>query len=202
MKMSLLISSSLLIILAASVAATAQITPSATSQPGRIVIVNTGAFFDEKAGITRIVAATKQVNAELATKRADVTQLVSRLKVLESEIATARTNVQKGIPVDERAAQTKIVEFERLQREGKYKEDDYNAVAQKRQSEVVGVQYSAVLQALAGYIKQKGYGLVFDASKDREGFLIFATEQYDITKEFITFYNARPITTAAAVPSR
>lgn len=202
MRKSILLTSSLLIVLAASVGAIAQATPAPASQPGRIVIINTAAFFDEKAGITRIVAAGKQVNTELATKRTEVQALVTRLKGLESEIATARTNVQKGIPVDQNAIQAKIIEFERLQREGKFREEEYSAAAQKRQNEIVGPQFGAALQALNGFIKQKGYGMVFDVSKNREGFLMFATDQYDITKEFIAFFNARPITAAAAVPVR
>lgn len=175
-------------------------TPATNAQPGRIVIVDTSAFFDEKAGITRIVAATKQVNTELAARRTKVTSIVSRLKALETELTVYRTNAEKGVPFDTNAAQAKAAEFESMQRTGKFEEDEYNALAKKRQNEIVGAQYAAAMQALGDYIKTKGYGLVFDPSKDQGGFLLFATAQYDITKDFIAFYNAKPVTTAAAVP--
>ena len=88
----------------------------------------------------------------------------------------------------------------RLKREGKYQEDEFNALAQKRQSEIVGPVYSEVLKTLGEYVKSKDFGLLFDASKDQSGMLIYASEKYDITKEFITYYNTRPVTAIAPVP--
>lgn len=196
--------SSLLIALtilhAASVLASAQ--PATAPPPSKIVIVNTNAFFDEKTGITKIVSARKQVAAELAPERNKVTAILNRIQVLEKEIATLQENAQKNIPIDQTAAQAKVVELERLKREGKYQGDEFNVLAEKRQNEVVGPQFTAALKALGDYIKSKGYGIVFDISKDQAGFLVFATEQYDITKEFIAFYNSRPATAATAAAPR
>jgi len=201
MKRSIFLALTLVFVSALAQSAIAQgATPANPVQPGRIVILDTSAFFDEKAGIVRIVAATKQVNTELAVKRSEVAAIVNRLKGLEAELAVFRANADKGVPFDANVAQTKAAEFERLQREGKYREEEYNALAKKRQNEIVGAQYAAAMQALGDYIKTKGYGLVFDPSKDQGGFLLFATAQYDITKDFIAFYNAKPVTTAAAVP--
>ncbi len=173
---------------------------SQTATPSKIVVVDTAAFFSEKGGITRILTASKNLSTELAPKRSELQQMVSRVQQVEREVTTYRENVAKGIPIDEKAAQAKAAEFERLKLEYKYKEDDYNAFAQKRQSQVVGPEFSATLKALGDYIKSKGYGVVFDASKDQNGFLIFVTEQYDITKDFITFFNTRPPTAINSVP--
>lgn len=174
---------------------------SAQAQPAsKIVIVNTASFFDEKAGIIRIVNATKQLNNELAPKRAEVQQLVTRLETLERELATLRSNASKGIPVDEKAGQAKVDELERLKREGKYKEDEYNALAQKRQNEVVGPVYNEALKVLGEFIKSKGFSMVFDVSKDQSGMLIYVAEPFDITKEFITSFNSRPPTSITSVP--
>jgi len=179
----------------------------AFAQPGqpagaasKIVIVDTGAFFDEKAGVTKILTAAKALSNELAPKRNELQTMMARVQVVDKEVAAFRDNVAKGIPIDERAAQAKVEELERLKREGKFKEDEFNALAQKRQTQVVGPEYSAALKALGEYVKTKGYGIVFDVSKDQNGMLIFATEQYDITKEFITFYNTRPSTAINSVP--
>lgn len=166
----------------------------------KIVVVDTAAFFDEKSGITRILTAAKTLSTELTPKRTDLQQMVSRVQVVEKEVATFRENVGKGIPVDERTAQAKVAELERMKLEYKYKEDDYNSYAQKRQGQVVGPEYSAALKALGEYVKSKGYGIVFDVSKDQNGFLIFATEQFDITRDFITFYNTRPPSAINSVP--
>ena len=199
-KKFLFLSIAVTFVLSASALTFAQ--PAAAAPPSKIVIVNTNAFFDEKAGVNRIVTARKQVAAELAPERTKVTALLSRVQVLENEIARLQENAQKNIPIDQNAAQAKVVELERLKREGKYKGDEFNALVEKRQNEVVGPQFSAALKALGDYIKSKGYGIVFDISKDQTGFLVFATEQYDITKDFIAFYNSRPATAATAAAPR
>lgn len=190
----------LLIFIAAS-NAFGQVQPGAAAA-SKIVIVNTAAFFDEKAGIAKIVAASKQLSTDLAPGRSDVQRLITRLDALEKEIAAFQQNVKNGIPIDEKTAQAKVDEAERLKREGKFKEDEFNSLAEKRQSQVVGPVYADAMRVLADYIKSKGYGIVFDVSKDQNGFLIYATEQYDITKDFIAFYNSRPPTAIGPVPKQ
>lgn len=177
--------------LAAAISSLAQ---APTAIASKVVIVNTAAFFDEKAGITKIIAAAKLVDADLASKRDEIKKIGGWLDTAEKELATMRDNVAKGVPIDERAAQAKVDEAERLRREGKYKEDEYNAYGQKRQNEVVGPAYSETIRILRDFVKTKGYGIVLDAAKDQNGILIFATEQFDITKEFIAFCNSRPAT--------
>lgn len=187
------------IILSAAFATFAQpAQPSAVTS--KIVVVDTASFFNEKSGITRILAAARNLSNELATRRSEVQALVSRSERLQKELSDLEQSAAKGVPYDQNLARTKADELERVRREGKYKEDEFNAYAQKRQNEVVGPEYSAALRALGDYVKSKGFGLVFDASKDQNGMLLFATEQYDITKDFITFYNTRPPTAINSVP--
>lgn len=188
---------SFLLIVVSSIGVYAQAQPTAAS---KIVVIDTAVFFNEKTGITKIVAASKTLAAELSPKRGVVQQLVARIDVLNKELNVFQGNASKGIPVDEKTAQAKIDELERLKREGKFQEDEFNAFAQKRQSEIVGPVYAEVLKTLGEYIKSKDYGIVFDVSKDQTGFLIYASEKYDITKEFINYYNARPVTAIAPVP--
>ena len=53
------------------------------------------------------------------------------------------------------------------------------------------------MKAMQDFTKQKGYSLILDGAKLEEaGILIGFDDKYDITKEFITFYNSRPATTA------
>lgn len=178
--------------------------PTQPAQPAaaasKIVMVNTARFFDEKGGITRILTAAKNLSDELAGKRGEIQQMIARVQQVEKDLAVFRDNVAKGIPIDERAAQAKVDELDRLKREGKYKEDEFNSLAQKRQTEVVGPEYSEAIKALSEYIKSKGYGMVFDISKDQNGTLIYAAAQYDITRDFMAFYNARPPTAINSVP--
>ena len=167
----------------------------------RVVIVDTSAFFKDKIGITKILNASKQLDAELAPKRNELQQLAGKTQTLQKEIETLQKNLQNKIPIDEKSAQTKVDELDRLKREGKFKEEEYNKFLEKRQNELLGPPYSEALKALEDYIKSKGFGLVFDVSKDQNGMLIFATEQHDITKDFVTFYNSRPATGATPTTS-
>jgi Skp family chaperone for outer membrane proteins len=168
-----------------------------TQTTNKIVIVDTASFFDDKTGITKIIAAKKQLDIEVTPKRNELQQLITRTQSLEKDIQNLQANIEKKIPIDEKAAQAKVDELERLRREGKFKEEEYNKFVQRRQTEIVGPPFAEAMRALETYIKSKGYGIVFDASKDQNGFLIFATEQYEITKDFIAFYNARPATPGA-----
>jgi len=178
----------------------AQSAPAGVAQ--KVVIVDTSAFFKEKTGITKIVAASQTVATELAPRRAEVNGLVARVENLNKEIATLQQNNTSGIPVDQRAAQAKMEELDRLKREGKFKQDDFNAYVEKRQQQVIGPVYADVMKVLNEYVKSMNFGMVFDVSKDQSGFLMYATDQYDITKDFIAFYNSRPTTTIAPVPSK
>lgn len=168
--------------------------------PIKVVIIDTAVFFNETNGVTKIINATRALNTELATRRSEVTQIATRIAALNKEVEQLRSNVANGIPVDERTSKAKVDELESLKRSGKYKEDDFNALAQRRQNELVGPVYSDVLKTLGEWVKSKDYGIVFDVSKDQTGTLIFASEKHNITKEFITYYNARPVTAIAPVP--
>lgn len=165
----------------------------------KIVIVDTAAFFNEQTGITKIVAAAKTLNTDLAGERAKVQALVQRVDALTKELETIRGNAGRGVPVDERTFQAKVAELDGLKREGKYKEDEFNALARRRQNEIVGPVYSDVLRVLSEYVKSKDYGIIFDVSKD-QGLILFASEKFDITKDFIAFYNTRPVTSITSVP--
>ena len=92
--------------------------------------------------------------------------------------------------------------MEKLQREGKFKQDEFKNFTEKRQNELLGPPYSEVLKVLEEYLKSKNFGLVFDVSKDQSGMLIFATEQYNITRDFIAFYNSRPATATTPTTPR
>lgn len=172
----------------------------AQAAASKIVIVDTAAFFNEQGGITKIIAASKTLNTDLASERSKVQAIVQRIEALTKELETIRGNAGRGVPVDERSFQNKVADLESLKREGKYEEDKFNALARKRQSEIVGPVYSDVLRVLSDYVKTKDYGIIFDVAKDQGGMLLFASEKFDITKDFITFYNTKPVTTITSVP--
>ena len=170
------------------------ITALAQTAPVKIVLINTASFYDEKAGITKLVNAEKQLN----------TEFTAQIKALQDDntklqaIATELQNMQK-LPVAPTAYAEKQEEGERLQRQIGYKKTDLEAAINKRRQALMGPISDDIGKALDEFAKKNGYGVIFDASKLVDaGSLLFLAESADITKDFVAFYNAR--TVAAAPP--
>ncbi len=67
-------------------------------------------------------------------------------------------------------------------------------MASSRQSILPPVA-EAISKAIQDFAKQKGYALIFDIARDQNGLLIaIGDEKLDVTKEFITYFNALPAT--------
>jgi Skp family chaperone for outer membrane proteins len=165
---------------------------------GKIGLVNVNAFADEKAGITRFRAALtsldpefKPLNDQLNTKR-------TRYQTLAAAIQEANKPKPAGVPAAAPAnlssqieeAQNLEIEIKRLQEDGKVKYE-------RRYAQVVGPIFNDIIKGLNEFAKQKGYSMILDGAKlEESGILMGFDDKYDVTKEFITFYNARPAATA------
>jgi Skp family chaperone for outer membrane proteins len=180
-----------------------QAQPAATT--GKIGLVNVNAFSDDKAGITKFRNALasldpefKGLNDQLNTKR-------TRYTTLANEIAEANKPKPAGVPATAPAnlsakieeAQNLEVEIKRLQEDGKRKYET-------RYSQVVGPVFNDIIKGLNEFAKAKGYAVILDGAKlEESGILMGFDDKYDVTKEFIAFYNTRPAGTAttAAPPA-
>ena len=157
--------------------------------PGKIVVINSYQFADEKAGITKLVAASKTLNTEFTPAQTELQTMSSKLKSISNEIQTARGNPAS----DPKVIQVKIDEGEKLSREIKFKQDDAKARFERRQQTLLAPVMQAIGKALNEYAKQKGYLLIFDIAKDENGLLVaVGDDKADVTKEFIAYYNAKP----------
>lgn len=178
-------------------------TPSAA--PGKVGIVNTQAFDADKGGITKYVNAMNALEVELKPDITALQTMATKLQGLQTEIETYKKQLESpttGVPVDktkiQTTAQAKYDEYEKLGREFKFKQEDYKAKAERRQAVVMGPVRLDIGNALQEFAKKNGYMMILDASKlDGAGLLLAFDEKYDITKDFITFYNTRPAATAA-----
>ena len=171
------------------------------TSPAKIAVINSYAFGDEKAGITRYVVALQSLKKEFSTVETELKNMSSRLDQLGREIQTAREQVQRGVAVDERSIQAKVDEAEKLQRELKFKQEDTRAQFERRQQTQMGPIMRDIGIGLQEFAKQKGFTLIFDVSKDTAGLLIaVGDEKADVTKDFIAYYNARPANTAPPRP--
>lgn len=164
----------------------------------KIAVINTYAFGDEKAGITKYLSAVTALNNEFKPINDELKTMNTKLQGLAAEIENInkllKTNPKA---VDEKSAQAKVDEAEKLQREIKFKQEDGKAKFEKRQQAVLGPVLQDIYKAVQEFSKQKGYTMVMDVAKlEESGILLGIDEKADITKEFVTFYNARPATTA------
>ncbi len=155
------------------------------------VLINTSAFYDEKAGITKLVSAEKQIESEFAKD-------IKFLQDGNAKLASIVAELEQPVTAVNRATmQAKKEEGEALQRTLGYKKADVEAAIKKRRETLVGPISFDIGKAISEFGKKNGYGSIFDAGKLADaGALLFVGDGTDITKEFIAFYNAR----AASVP--
>lgn len=184
---------SLVFVVAFGVSAFAQ-----TAAPVKIGLINTFAFGDEKEGITKYVSAFKALQIEFGPTELELQTMTNKLNTLAKEIQALREQAASGkVPIDEKAAQGKVEEAERIQRDVKFKQEDAKARYERRQKAVIGPVMQDIGKAVNDFAKQKGYTVIFDIAKDDSGLLLaIGDEKIDVTKDFIVFYNARPAGTA------
>lgn len=156
----------------------------------KIGLIDTGAFYDEKTGITKLVAANKMLDGEFAVRVKELQDGNARLQAISAEL----DRLQK-LPMDAAnvaAINNKRDEGGKLQRDLEYKKTDLEAAVAKRREVLVGPVSQDIGKGIDDFAKKNGFGAVFDVNKLAEnGVLLFLADNADVTKEFITFYNAR-----------
>ncbi|MEQ1763715.1 MAG: OmpH family outer membrane protein [Pyrinomonadaceae bacterium] len=156
----------------------------------RIGLVNSVTFTDEKLGITKYVNANKILTGEFTAVENELKTMNIRLQTLGKEIDALN---KVAAVTDPKVIQGKYDEAEKLQRDIKFKSEDAKSRYEKRQQQLLGPVVQAIGVGLQEYATQKGYALIFDVAKDENGLLIAVGDQsIDVTKDFITFYNAKP----------
>ncbi len=168
-------------------------TQAQTGDTGKVAVINTERFADEK-GITKYINALNALDTEFAPRQRELESMAAKLTTLNKEIEALRNQMASGtVPVTDSAARAKGDEAEKLTRDAKFKQEDAQASYNRRLQVVLGPIQSDIGKALTEFARTKGYALIFDIAKDRDGLLIaIGNEKADITTEFIAFYNARP----------
>jgi len=168
---------------------------SAQAQP-KFGFVNTLSFSDEKTGITKLVTLNKQIDTEFAARIKELQDGNTKLQTIARELE----NMQKlpQAQFNQTAYANKQDEGERLQRDLNYKKQDLERDVPKRRELLIGPVSNDIGKALDEYAAKNGFTAIFDIAKMAEnGMLLTLAPTSDITKDFITFYNARPATAAA-----
>ena len=146
----------------------------------KIAVLHSEEFAYEKTGITRIINANKILKTEFAPAETELKNMQARLEQLKREIGPGKPN-----------SQAKADEAEKLNTDIVRKANDAQARFNRRQGELVNPIYDDIFAALAPFAVQNGYSLIFDASKNTAGFLIYVAAPNNVTRQFIDFYNQR-----------
>ena len=161
----------------------------------KIAFVDTEAFGDQKAGIARFISALRTLQSELKPKQDELLAIQAKMQQLAKDIDTlSRTAV-----VDPKTIQAKQDEAARLERELKYKKEDFDALTQKRYGEAIGPISADIGKELEVFANQRGITMVLDVSKLLPAILT-AKNEMDITAAFIAYYNAKYPATGATTP--
>jgi outer membrane protein len=154
--------------------------------------------FEAKDGITKYVTALTALENEFAPTRTELQTMTNRYQALQNEIKTLQEQAQKGtVPVNQQTVQTKVDEYTKMERDIKFKQEDAKARYESRYNALIGPIQNDIFKALNEFAAQRGYSLILDGGKlEQAGVLLGFAPKADVTKDFITFYNARPATTA------
>lgn len=175
----------------------------APAAASKIVYVNVGAFDgDDKGagGITKYTTAMNALDAEFKAPQAELQTMATKQQALATEIqGLQKTQQNPNVPAANSGLQAKIDQYQQTDRDFKFKQEDLKAKFQSRYAVVVGPVMQDIMKSLQEFAKQKGYSMVLDAAKLDEAGIILAVgnDSADVTKDFITFYNARPAGTAS-----
>lgn len=171
----------------------------------KVVLVNTSAF-DAKDGITRYINAMNSLEAEFKPIQVEIEGMLTKYQNLGNEIKKLQDTVAAGqqVPISSDAIRLKVEEYQSLETNIKRKQEDGKRRADLRQAQVLGPIQEELGKALQDFANQKGYDLILDVAKLASDGSILALNpaKIDVTKEFITFFNARPATAATAAAPR
>lgn len=174
----------------------------AYSQPftgAKVATINTEAFGNDKAGITKYVNAYKALDIEFQPREDELKAMAARIENLAKEIQQIQAKFAsppKGVPFDQEAARnsitTKSEEGERLQLEFKRKQEDAKAQYEKRRKIVVGPISNEINIAITAFGQARGIDMIIDPSKLVDsGTLLYLGAAADLTEAFIKDFNAK-----------
>jgi Skp family chaperone for outer membrane proteins len=159
---------------------------------GRIAVIDSSAFSDEKQGIARVVNAMKAVDAQFQPVRTEVQGMQTRYDALVADIQKTKD------VADPKTINTKVEQADSLKRDITRKTEDAQNAIQKRMQDALGPLQEDVYNSLQAFAQQRGISIIIDASRVP---LIYAADSIDITKEFIAEYNRAKPATASAAPA-
>jgi outer membrane protein len=186
----------------------AQPTPTPTAPPqsapatvalpvSKMAVIYTDLFLDQKNGIAKFNSVLTKLNGEFQAIRTDLNQMQTRAGQLEDEINKLQT-APAGTPIDQRSLQAKADQLEQLKKDIQRKGEDAQTNYNRRRQELFTPLQDEVGKAIEAFAKARGINVIIDAAQVP---LLYASESIDITRAFITEFNAKnPVTATTTTP--
>jgi len=163
---------------------------------GKVAVIFSEAFQDPKLGIAKFNVLQNQLVAEFKKPQDDLTAAAQRVQSLQDEITKLQSS---AAPIDPKTIQAKLDQLETLKKDSQRKLEDTQAEYQKRRTNLMTPLQEEVGKALDAFAKAHGITLIIDGSQVAG--VLFAAESMDVTKVFISEYNAKnPVTASTAAP--
>ena len=195
--------SAVIIVLAAVTAAAVAASRQAGAQPaagagavpaGKVAVVDTEEFTNQRTGVAKIVAAFNTIESEFKPRRDDLQNIRTRYEALVREISAPAAGA------DQRALAAKAEQATNLKTEIDRKQQDGQRDYERRWNELSAPIFTDLNTSLREYARQRDVALVVDIAK-LSGAVLVVNDALDITKPFIADYNRRnPAPGAAARP--
>lgn len=169
---------------------------SAQLPTAKMAVIYTDMFLDAKTGIAKFTIVLNKLNGEFQKVKDEITQMQQRATALEAEINKLR-EAPAGTPIDQRSLQTKIDQLEQLKKDVQRKAEDAQAAYNRRRQELFNPLQEEIAKALEVFAKARGITAIIDAAQVP---LLYAAENIDITRAFITEFNTKNPATAVTTP--
>lgn len=152
-----------------------------TGAEGKVAYLNTAQF---QVGIDELKVRLDALNAEIEPKRKEV-------QALEEEVNNLKNKIQaQGSTVSAPVRNQWVEEATEKERTLKRRAEDYDALVQKRYSDVSQPVMEKIGKYLEQYCVQKGIVMVLNGvAAQQTGILLFAVQTTDITDDFMQGYN-------------
>jgi Skp family chaperone for outer membrane proteins len=173
--------------------------PAAGGGSGKLVVIDSAAFTDDKEGITRVINAAKTLETEFQPERTELQRMQDQLTAMRNDIQK-----KKDVQKPEITAQ-QVDQADQLEVQIKRRLEDAQAKYARRRSVVLGPLQEDVFNALQSFAQARGIGMIIDVNALRDPNLanpiLYVANGLDVTREFVAEYNRTHPATAAAAPA-
>jgi Skp family chaperone for outer membrane proteins len=159
----------------------------------KMALIYSDMFLDPKTGIARFNSLLTTLNREFQPRQTELTNLQTRINTLTKEINDTQS------VADPNAIRQKREQLDSAQLEFKRKGEDAEAAYNKRRQEIFLPLQKDIGTALEAFAKARGITVIVDGSQVP---VVYAADSLDITRAFISEFNAKnPATAAVTTPA-